>query len=120
MPQRTVYLMRGLPCCGKSTTARHLAGEHGVICETDEFFYTQVGDDPQRYDYDESLPPDARKWNLARYRQALASGQTPIIVDRGNGLNAESREYALLADQHGYHIELREPDSPGGRNSASC
>ena len=47
-----------------------------------------------------------------RYRKALALGRSPIIVDRGNGLNAESREYALLAEQHGYHIELREPDSP--------
>ena len=67
---------------------------------------------PARLYYDEALLPDARKWNLARYRQALASGRSPVIVDRGNGLNAESREYALLAKQHGYHIELREPDSP--------
>ena len=65
MPQRTVYLMRGLPCCGKSYTAQRLRGESGCICETDQFFYTQVGDDPQRYDYDEALLPDAREWNLA-------------------------------------------------------
>lgn len=75
-------------------------------------FRDKTSSDPQRYDYDESLLPDARNWNLARYWQTLASGQTPIIVDRGNGLNAESREYALLADQQGYHIKLREPDSP--------
>ncbi len=26
MSERIVYLMRGLPCCGKSHTARQLAG----------------------------------------------------------------------------------------------
>src|SRR5687768_12834933 len=43
MTDKIVYLMRGLPSCGKSTTAKKLAGDTGVICETDEYFYTQVG-----------------------------------------------------------------------------
>lgn len=33
------------------------------------------------------------------------------MVDRGNGLNAETREFAALAVEHGYDIELAEPDS---------
>jgi hypothetical protein len=41
--QRIVYLMRGLPSCGKSHRSKQLAGAQGVICETDQFFYTQVG-----------------------------------------------------------------------------
>lgn len=56
---KTVYLMRGLPGCGKSHRAQRLAGAEGVVLETDQYFYTQVGDDPVRYDYREELLPVA-------------------------------------------------------------
>lgn len=52
--------MRGLPACGKSHTARRLAGEQGIMLETDQYFYTHVGDDPTSYDYSEALLPAAR------------------------------------------------------------
>ncbi len=89
--------MRGLPGCGKSHRAKRLAGELGIVLETDEYFYTQVGTDPASYDYDKDLLPQARKWNLARLKDALVAGRSPIVVDRGNGLNAETREFAMLA-----------------------
>ena len=110
-PQR-VYLMRGLPACGKSHMARRLAGDEGVVLETDQYFYTQVGDDPGSYDYSDDLLPAARAWNLARFREALARQISPIVVDRGNGLNPETREYVVLAVEHGYLVELAVPDSP--------
>jgi len=107
-----VYLMRGLPSCGKSHLARRLAGETGVVLETDEYFYTHVGTDPGQYDYSEVLLPAAREWNLARFREALAKRISPIVVDRGNGRNEETRVYAQQAVDAGYRVELREPDSP--------
>lgn len=103
--------MRGLPACGKSFTARQLVGEEGVTCETDEFFYTQVGDDSARYDYSEELLQSARDWNFARYRRAVDERRSPIIVDRGNGRNLETKRYALYTVEHGYQVELCEPDS---------
>lgn len=109
---QTVYLMRGLPACGKSHRAKRLAGDEGVIFETDEYFYSQVGDDPSQYDYSDDLLPAARDWNLARFREAVLGGVSPIVVDRGNGLNPETREYAVFAVEHGYTVELAEPDSP--------
>ncbi|MDA1050942.1 MAG: ATP-binding protein [Planctomycetota bacterium] len=112
MSAKMVYLMRGLPACGKSHRARRLAGPDGVVLETDAYFYTQVGDDPASYDYRDELLPKAREWNLARFREAIAHGVSPIVVDRGNGLNAETREYAGYAVEHGYEVELAEPDSP--------
>ena len=48
MTGKVVYLMRGLPACGKSHSARKLAGAEGVVLETHEFFYPQVGSDPLR------------------------------------------------------------------------
>ena len=104
--------MRGLPGCGKSHMARRLAGDAGIVFETDEYFYTQVGDNPASYDYDGDLLPAAREWNLARFREAVLNGVTPIVVDRGNGLNPETREYAAFAAQNNYKVTLAEPDSP--------
>jgi hypothetical protein len=106
-----VYLMRGLPGCGKSHRAKRLAGENGLVLETDEYFYTQVGTDSTHYDYDKSLLPAARQWNLSRLRDALAAGISPIVIDRGNGLNSETREFAVCAVEQGYKVELAEPDS---------
>ena len=111
-----VYLLRGLPSCGKSTLARELVGDTGLICETDEFFYTECGNDPQQYDYDKDRLDEARRWNFERFKAALDRGVSPIVVDRGNGLNPETRAYAQLAVDRGYSVELAEPDSPWWRD----
>ena len=108
---KTVYLMRGLPSAGKSHTARKLAGERGIVCETDEYFFTQVGHDPDRYDYQDELLDEARQWNFERFKRAIAEGITPIVVDRGNGLNDSTQIYAKYATDHGYEVEIREPES---------
>ena len=81
------------------------------MLETDQYFYTQTGDDPDSYDYSQELLPRAREWNFARFREAVASEMSPIVVDRGNGLNPETREYAVYAVERGYRVELAEPDS---------
>ena len=106
MSDRIVYLMRGLPSCGKSHLARRLAGSVGVICETDEFFFTQVGDDPESYDYDGSRMDEARQWNLDRFCDAVESGVSRVIVDRGNSRSLESCVYIEFAQAHGYQVEL--------------
>lgn len=106
-----VYLMRGLPSCGKSHSARKLAGETGIVCETDEFFHTQVGDDPDKFDYDAARREEARRWNYARFVAAVGLRRHPIVVDRGNGLNVETKQYASYAVQHSYRVQLAEPDS---------
>jgi len=103
--------MRGLPSCGKSYTARTLCTEGGIICETDEYFYTQVGHDPYQYDYHRDLLPEARRWNLERFKGAVDDGVSPIVVDRGNGRNQESEVYARYAVERGYRVELKEPES---------
>lgn len=110
-PPKIVYLMRGVPATGKSHTAKKLAGDTGVICETDEFFYTQVGNNKTQFDYDESLMSKARTWNYARFEQSLSSGASPVIVDRDNGLTLETQKYTRCAIKHGYRVEIREPES---------
>ncbi len=109
---KIVYLMRGLPSCGKSRRARELAGTMGVVCETDDFFYSQVGDRADKYDYDADRQQEARDWNYGRFIDAVDCGVTPIVVDRGNGLNFETQRYARYAVDRGYTVLLAEPDSP--------
>ncbi len=108
---KVVYLMRGLPSCGKSHAARRLAGDSGTVCETDDYFFREVGDDPDYYDYRAELMEDARQWNLRRFEKAIAQRVSPIVVDRGNSLCMESRIYARHAVEHGYRVELKEPTS---------
>ncbi len=112
MPNHVVYLMRGLPSCGKSYSARSLVRDGGIVLESDEYFYTQVGTDPKKFDWSDDLLPQAREWNLAQFRDALAQHISPIVVDRGNGLNPETLEYAQLAISSGYRLELKEPNAP--------
>lgn len=111
-PQRIVYMMLGLPSCGKSTTAKKLAGSTGVVCETDAYFLTEVGDDPTSYDWDDALLAEARRWNFERYEQALRDGIRPIVLDRGTRPNGYARRAAELALKYGYRITLAEPESP--------
>jgi len=112
MDPKVVYLMRGLPSSGKSWTARRLAGSKGRVLETDEYFYTQAGEDPARYDWQAELLPAAQRWNFDRFVKAIADQVSPIVVDRGNSWNEETRKYAQYAMDGGYCVELREPESP--------
>lgn len=71
----------------------------------------EVGDDPGIYNYDHRLLPVARDWNYARFQPTVAQGVSPIVVDRGNGRNAETQRYAEWAMKNGYKVELKETDS---------
>ncbi len=109
--RKLVYLMRGLPSSGKSYTASQLVRKRGVICETEQYFYTEVGNDPTKFDYKPELMEIAREWNFGKFKQAIAEEISPIVVDRGNGLNQETKRYAQYAVEHSYKVELKEPDS---------
>lgn len=112
MSPRIVYLMRGLPSCGKSHRARRLAGEQGVVCETDAYFVRRQPDGTESYEYSQARLAEARQWNFANFARAIAEERSPIVVDRGNGRNRETREYVMYARERGYQVELCEPDSP--------
>jgi len=107
-----MILMRGLPSCGKSHASRELVGKKGVRIEFDEFFYTQVGDDPTRYDWSKELLDEARKWNLERISRAVDAHCPRIVVDSDNNNCNHTRQYVGDAMERGYRIEFAEPTSP--------
>lgn len=96
---------------GKSHKAQQLAGPDGVVLETEQSLYTEVEFDQRSDDYDSALLPAARQWNVVRFCRAVEEGDSPIVVDRGNGLNAETKRYTARASADGYVVELVEPDS---------
>lgn len=105
--------MRGLPSCGKTTTARAIVAEEGgVLVEFDEFFYTEVGTDPARYDWSDRLLEKARAWNIERLFRALETDVSPIVLDDDNGYGITTRTCVTRAVELGYAVEFREPDSP--------
>jgi hypothetical protein len=106
-----VYLMRGLPACGKSHRAKRLAGFQGIVLETNLIFTLKFGTDMARYDCDITPLPAARDWIFRRLTDAIMAEISPTILDRGNGLNSETRQFAVYAIKHGYDVELAEPDS---------
>ena len=107
-PCRMVYLMRGLPASGKSHLAKQLAGRHGVVCETDR--YLIPGGDGEN-----GTLVKARDRNFSDFCHFLRLEKTPVVVDRGNGLNPETYRYVNQAVEQGYRVELIEPDSPWWR-----
>jgi len=109
--EKIVYLMRGLPARGKSHTAKQLAGNIGIVLETDQYFYTQVGDSATQYDYSDELLSVARDWIFKRFERAVTESISPIVINRGNGLNVETQVFARHAVEHGYRVELKEPES---------
>lgn len=110
--EKICYLMRGMPSCGKSYTARKLAGKTGFVAETDKYFYTECGDDPTKFDYDGKKMPAARDWNYKRFCAAIETGISPVVVDRGCGLTLESKRFARYAFDRGYKVLLAYPESP--------
>ena len=63
------------------------------------------------YDFRTDLLPAARQWIFERFQVAISRGLSPIVIDRGNGLNRESQIFASYALDHNYRAELREPES---------
>ena len=81
------------------------------MLETDQYLYNEVRFDQRSDDYGSALLPTARQWNVDRFCRAVGKGDSPIFVDRGNGLNAETERYAARASANGYVVELAEHDS---------
>lgn len=102
-----LYIMRGISGSGKSTMAKSLPGVSAEnIFSTDDFF---VADG--QYRFDQSKLGRAHDWNQKRVEAAMQSGATPIVVDNTNTQLWEARPYVVMANYHGYEIEILEPET---------
>ena len=111
--RKILYVMRGLPWCGKSYRAKQILDEHngdGVIYSTDEYFYKILKPDrPDDYSFNPRFLADAHRWNRVRAQNAIERGVSPIIIDNTNTTLEEFLVYAEYAYYQDYEIKIEEP-----------
>jgi predicted kinase len=109
--RRRLFLMRGLPGSGKSTLALQLAdNDSEKIFSTDE--YWEVVENR----FNGALLIQAHKWNQERTKDAMKKGITPIVIDNTNVVFRDALPYLEMAKAYGYHVEIREPETPWAKN----
>ena len=108
---KQLVLMIGLPSCGKTTKSRKIVREGDALFEFDQFFYTEVGSDPESYDWSRKLMGEAKRWNLDRIFGALDAGVSRVIVDSDNQAHSFTKLYVERAVNLGYDVVFCEPDT---------
>jgi tRNA uridine 5-carbamoylmethylation protein Kti12 len=95
------FIMRGLPGSGKSTVAKDLAGENGLIFSTDNFFMKDGV-----YCFDPSLLGKNHALNFEAFSKAVIDGAEIVVVDNTNIARWEYEKYFHLAIKNGYHVSV--------------
>jgi predicted kinase len=112
-PRKRLVVMRGLPWAGKSTRAKEIAGDTGVIYSTDEYWYKiRHPDKPDHYSFNPRYLGDAHHWNQKRCHRSIEAGHPLIVIDNTNTTPAEAKPYVEYAVHQDYEIEIAEPTSP--------
>jgi predicted kinase len=99
--EKVAFIMRGLPGSGKSTIARHLIGDLGVIHSTDDFF-VQNG----KYYFDpEKLRANHDK-NFRAFCESIAQEVPVVVCDNTNSKHWEYKRYLETAQKAGYMVSI--------------
>jgi len=115
---KTMFLLRGLPGSGKSTMANVIQRSF-MTCswyEADMFWYTEVGDDYTKYDFDINRLHEAHQWCQSKVESILKMEQ-PVIVSNTFTTEKELKPYYKLAEFYGYKVvSLVVENRHGGKN----
>lgn len=105
--ERKLVIMRGLPGSGKSTMAKQLTVNGGVVYATDDFFM-----DDDSYKFQAMRLRDANIWNQARTKDAMEKGEPLIVIDNNNIRRWEAKPYIELGKKYGYTIVFQTVEFP--------
>lgn len=110
----TLYFLRGVPGCGKSTLAKELwqLGVASLHLEADSFFYDEEGN----YNFDPSFLGAAHKGCQESARKALEFGMS-VIVSNTSTTEKEVQVYQQIAEDSGARfISLVVENRHNGKN----
>jgi tRNA uridine 5-carbamoylmethylation protein Kti12 len=104
---KQVFILRGLPGCGKSHYAKSLCEElvdndqnRFALCSTDDFFYSEKG-----YRFDKSRLSEYHNLNLVRFIRALSNNTPLVILDNTNIKKWEFAAHIEAAHAFGYQVK---------------
>jgi len=110
----TLHLMIGLPCSGKTTYARKLAGETNALLLTLDVWHLQLfGDDSGEEHRDEHNARHERvekiMWDVARHVLEMGGD---VVLDYGCWARVERDDYRNRAQELGADFRLHYMDVP--------
>jgi len=137
---RYFIVMRGFPGSGKSTRAKDLLKEFGGgdpndhILSTDNQWIPEtlekrrrgetVSTEDEVREYKKNWNADklmaAHAENLKLFKYAVDNGVHPLVLDNTNVKPRDFKAYVEYADDNGYIVTIREPDSPWWKKYAHC
>lgn len=91
-----LYILRGVPGCGKSTLANSL---NGVVCEADQYWITNGV-----YKFDPAKLPYAHNYCKANVEHAMIEGEPRIIVSNTSVKESDLEPYYKLAKLYNYKV----------------
>jgi len=104
--QKLLIISRGPSGSGKSRMSRDLSEQYGApVFSSDDYFMSSG-----KYKFDPSKLGENHERNRQRTEDAMANGQSVIIVDNTNTKFWEMKPYVLLAQKYGYSVDFKEPD----------
>ncbi len=93
------YIMRGIPGSGKSTIAKKLIHDGGVIHSTDDFFYVNG-----EYYFDVTKIREYHNRNFEAFCQSMREGVPVVVCDNTNIMRHYFERYVEAARNAGYIV----------------
>ena len=113
---RRMILMRGLPGSGKSYLAKGMAGNHGLIFSTMDWFINHHGE----FEFFPGLLGKYEMKTISLVEEAAALLPPLIIVDNNNLQYSDMNPYVEIAKHHSYSVSTMIPHTPWAWNVEEC
>lgn len=95
-----LYLLRGLPGCGKSTLAKRLGSGAGSAHYEADMYFMQDG----VYKFDATKLKLAHNWCMIQVQKAMVDDLACIVVSNTFTQEWEMEAYYKLAKENGYRV----------------
>ena len=100
MKRKEAYILRGITTTGKSTFAREITKDSGVIHSTDDFFKRRDGS----YVFEGHKLRYFHKKNLEAFKKSIDQGVSPVVCDNTNHQRKDLLPYKEYALTHEYLV----------------